>query len=83
MFPLHLFLQTARESGPSTLVPRQPAKGPHAGHAGNSQRLVGNRALRERQCPNESAPQRLPAEVREAYRSLVALGFTKHLITEE
>ena len=30
-----------------------------------------------------SAPQRLPAEVREAYRSLVALGFTKHLIAEE
>jgi uncharacterized SAM-binding protein YcdF (DUF218 family) len=30
-----------------------------------------------------SAPQRLPVEVREAYRSLVALGFTKHLIAEE
>ncbi len=30
-----------------------------------------------------SAPQRLPAEVREAYRGLVALGFTKHLIAEE
>jgi uncharacterized SAM-binding protein YcdF (DUF218 family) len=30
-----------------------------------------------------SAPQRLPAEVREAYRGLVAFGFTKHLIAEE
>jgi uncharacterized SAM-binding protein YcdF (DUF218 family) len=30
-----------------------------------------------------SAPQRLTAEVREAYLGLVALGFTKHLIAEE
>ena len=30
-----------------------------------------------------SAPQRLPAEVREAYQGLVDLGFTKHLIAEE
>jgi uncharacterized SAM-binding protein YcdF (DUF218 family) len=30
-----------------------------------------------------SAPQRLPEEVRDAYRGLVALGFTKHLIAEE
>ena len=30
-----------------------------------------------------SAPQRLPVEVQEAYQSLVALGFTKHLIAEE
>src|SRR2546425_357474 len=29
-----------------------------------------------------SAPQRIPAEVREAYGELVALGFTKHLIAE-
>ncbi len=30
-----------------------------------------------------SAPQPLPAEVREAYLKLAALGFTKHLIAEE
>jgi hypothetical protein len=30
-----------------------------------------------------SAPQPLPAEVREAYLQLAALGFTKHLIAEE
>jgi uncharacterized SAM-binding protein YcdF (DUF218 family) len=30
-----------------------------------------------------SAPQRIPQEVREAYEGLVALGFTKHLISEE
>jgi len=30
-----------------------------------------------------SAPQLLPAEVREAYLKLAALGFTKHLIGEE
>jgi uncharacterized SAM-binding protein YcdF (DUF218 family) len=30
-----------------------------------------------------SAPQRLPAEVRDAYQGLVDLGFTKHLIAEE
>jgi uncharacterized SAM-binding protein YcdF (DUF218 family) len=30
-----------------------------------------------------SAPQRIPQEVREAYKGLVALGFTKHLIAEE
>jgi hypothetical protein len=30
-----------------------------------------------------SAPQRIPAEVREAYQGLVGLGFTKHLIAEE
>ena len=30
-----------------------------------------------------SAPQPLPAEVREAYQKLAALGFTKHLIAEE
>ena len=30
-----------------------------------------------------SAPQPLPAEVREAYLRLAALGFTKHLIAEE
>jgi uncharacterized SAM-binding protein YcdF (DUF218 family) len=29
-----------------------------------------------------SAPQPLPAEVQEAYRGLVALGFTQHLIAE-
>jgi uncharacterized SAM-binding protein YcdF (DUF218 family) len=29
-----------------------------------------------------SAPQRLPDEVREAYRSLAALGFTRHLIQD-
>ena len=30
-----------------------------------------------------SAPQRIPQEVREAYEGLVALGFTRHLISEE
>ena len=30
-----------------------------------------------------SAPQPIPAEVLEAYRGLVALGFTRHLIREE
>jgi uncharacterized SAM-binding protein YcdF (DUF218 family) len=30
-----------------------------------------------------SAPQRLPAEVRDAYLGLAAMGFTKHLIAEE
>jgi hypothetical protein len=30
-----------------------------------------------------SAPQRIPDEVRAAYDSLVALGFTRHLIAEE
>ena len=30
-----------------------------------------------------SAPQSLPAEVREAYLKLAALGFTKHLIAEQ
>lgn len=30
-----------------------------------------------------SAPQPMPAEVREAYQRLVELGFTKHLIPEE
>jgi uncharacterized SAM-binding protein YcdF (DUF218 family) len=29
-----------------------------------------------------SAPQRIPAEVREAYQGLVGLGFTKHLMEE-
>ena len=30
-----------------------------------------------------SAPQLLPAEVHDAYRTLAGLGFTKHLIAEE
>ena len=30
-----------------------------------------------------SAPQRLPPEVRDAYRNLVGMGFTKHLIVEQ
>ncbi len=30
-----------------------------------------------------SAPQRIPAEVMEAYRRLTALGYTKHLIAED
>jgi uncharacterized SAM-binding protein YcdF (DUF218 family) len=30
-----------------------------------------------------SAPQTIPAEVREAYEGLVALGFTRHLIPED
>jgi uncharacterized SAM-binding protein YcdF (DUF218 family) len=30
-----------------------------------------------------SAPQVIPAEVREAYENLVALGFTKHVIPED
>lgn len=30
-----------------------------------------------------SAPQVIPAEVREAYQSLIAFGFTKHLIPED
>jgi len=30
-----------------------------------------------------SAPQRIPEPVMEAYRELVAMGFTQHLIAEE
>ena len=30
-----------------------------------------------------SAPQTIPAEVREAYQGLIALGFTRHLIPED
>jgi uncharacterized SAM-binding protein YcdF (DUF218 family) len=30
-----------------------------------------------------SAPQTIPADVREAYQGLIALGFTKHLIPED
>jgi hypothetical protein len=30
-----------------------------------------------------SAPQEIPAEVEEAYRRLIALGFTQHLLSAE
>jgi hypothetical protein len=30
-----------------------------------------------------SAPQVIPADVREAYQALIAFGFTKHLIPED